>query len=338
MKAGDGCTPDGLPVEALYTRAEWAHDTGLPGMAPFVRGARSPSEAVGPIVRSRIDCDEPGDANRAIREEIAGGADGVLVVLDDAACSGDFSRPAGEGGVAVRSIEDLAVLLDGIDPRIARIDFSAGAAGAAFGQVLGEYQEKHRRELQDHLRGTLGADPLGALARFGAHPGPVEQAIADAAGLAAHIDGHVAGVRVFGVWGTPYHKAGGTPAEEIAAALASGLCYLRALVDAAMPLTRAAHHISFNLAADADFLGSIAKLRAFRRAWARVLDASGDAAAIAGLRLNAVTSQRMMAQRDPHTNLLRTTCAAAAAIIGGADAVTVLPFTERRGASALGRR
>ncbi len=146
------------------------------------------------------------------------------------------------------------------------------------------------------------------------------------------------GLRGFEVQGAVYHDAGATPAQEIAAALAAGVAYLRALDSAGLPIARAARHVAFAFATDADFFASIAKLRAFRRAWARVLAASGVGDAVGGSRLAAVTSRRMMTARDPHTNLLRTTIAASAAIVGGADAVTVLPFTERLGDSGLARR
>jgi methylmalonyl-CoA mutase len=144
-------------------------------------------------------------------------------------------------------------------------------------------------------------------------------------------------LRVAGIDTLPYHAAGATPAQEIAIALAAGLAYLRAFA-ANLSITDASRHIAFTLVTDADFLASIAKLRAFRRTWARVLEASGNAAAIQGLALAAITSPRMLTAQDAHTNLLRTTCAAAAAIIGGADALTVLPFTHRLGPSALARR
>lgn len=326
-KAGPLRTPDGVSVAALYSSGDWPGDTG----------ARPAGGAAGPIVRSRIDCADPAEANRRIKEEIAGGAGAVAVVLDDAVRALDFGLPAGKGGLALRSLEDLAALLDGIDPAVARIDFSAGAGAAAVARMLGELQASKRRELST-LKSSLGFDPFSSLARFGGLAGEPGGALSEAAELAVHVRKNAPGVRVFEVYSLIYHHAGATPAEEAAAALAGGVASLRALAEAGLSLAGASAAIGFCLTADADFLASIAKLRAFRRLWARVLEASGDAAAADSLVVNAVTSPRMMAVKDPHTNLLRTTCAAAAAIIGGADAITVLPFTERIGGSALARR
>src|SRR5581483_5929877 len=114
-------------------------------------------------------------------------------------------------------------------------------------------------------------------------------------------------------------------AQELAFVLAAALAYLRALEGGGIALERARGKIFFRLAADADQFLTIAKLRALRRLWARIEDACGLAPA-APL-VAAETAWRMMTRRDPHVNLLRTTLAAFAAGLGGADAVSVLPFT-----------
>jgi methylmalonyl-CoA mutase len=330
-------TPDGLVTRALYTSAEWPHDTGVPGSAPFTRGARAPGGDYGINVRSRISHSSPQDANRLIKEELAGGAGSVLVVLDEAARSGDFSRPAGVGGLALRSFEDLKTLLAGLDSPNATITYEAGAAAGVLAQMLGELAATNIPGIPG-MRACFGHDCFSAFAKFGRHPGTLEFALAEAAQLAGHLTKSGRRLPVAEIDTVPYHMAGATPAQEIAVALAAGLAYLRALTAAGLSIADAAHHIAFRLVTDADFLASIAKLRAFRRTWARVLGAAGDAPALQRLELAAITSPRMMTARDAHTNLLRTTCAAAAAIIGGADTVTVLPFTERLGPSALARR
>jgi methylmalonyl-CoA mutase len=330
-------TPDGLVARALTARTEWPHDTGVPGTAPFTRGARTAGEDYGINIRSRISDPSPQGANRQIKEELAGGASSVLVVLDEAARSGDFSRPAGQGGVALRAMSDVEALLAGLDVARTKIAFEAGASAAALAPLMGELQATSRPDL-GAPRAGLGHDCFAVLARFGRHPGKLTEALSEAAKLAAHSRVSAPKLRVAGIDTLPYHAAGASPAQEIAITLSAGAAYLRAFAAADLSIADAARHIAFTLVTDGDFLASIAKLRAFRRAWARVLDASGNASAARGLELAAITSPRMMTARDAHTNLLRTTCAAAAAIIGGADALTVLPFTERLGPSALARR
>lgn len=324
-KAGALRTPGGLSSRGLYAREDPPGGRAAPvGSSPAVIGAK-------------ITAADPAEANRQAKEEIAGGAGALFFVLDEAFRRADLSLPAGEAGIALRSVQDLARLLEGVDESSICL-FAAGAGGVPLAQMLGELQRTSRPAWEKSLHGSAGADPLGALAEFGAHPGPWDAAVEEAAELAAHIDGHVPGLRIFVTGSLPYHLAGASPAQELAAALSAGVTYLRALADAGLSLSRAAHHIGFETATDADFFGSIAKLRALRRIWARVLEASGDGDAIAAMRIAATTSPRMMGRRDAHTNLLRTTIAAAAAIIGGADVVGVLPFTERAGTSALARR
>lgn len=127
--------------------------------------------------------------------------------------------------------------------------------------------------------------------------------------------------------GRRHHEAGASQAQELAAVLSSGVAALRALEPLGLDTARGA--LSFVLAAEADQLLTVAKFRALRRLWARVEDACG--LPVRPLRLHAETSWRMLARQDPHTNILRTTLAAAAAILGGADSLTVLPFTSALG-------
>src|SRR5581483_5199493 len=147
----------------------------------------------------------------------------------------------------------------------------------------------------------------------------------DAAGMVGKLAADGFKGPFFAADGRVVHGAGGTEAQELAFVLAAALAYLRALEGGGIALERARGKIFFRLAADADQFLTIAKLRALRRLWARIEDACGLAPA-APL-VAAETAWRMMTRRDPHVNLLRTTLAAFAAGLGGADAVSVLPFT-----------
>lgn len=126
----------------------------------------------------------------------------------------------------------------------------------------------------------------------------------------------------------PYHEAGGSAAQELGSSLATGVAYLRALTEAGLTVEQAAAQLEFRYAATADQFLTIAKLRAARRLWARVAEVCG---APGGQVQHAVTSPVMMSRRDPWVNMLRTTVATLAAGVGGADAVTVLPFDHALG-------
>ena len=170
------------------------------------------------------------------------------------------------------------------------------------------------------LRIDLGFDPIGLAARSGSEIDlgeiPDLLAVAERAGLAGRpllADGRV------------WHEAGAGEALELAALLATGVAYLRALETGGQPLDAARGKIAVLLAMDADVLLGLAKVRAMRRLWARIEAASGLEPQ--PLHLHAETSWRMMTQRDPWTNAMRATAATFAAGLGGADAVTVLPMT-----------
>ncbi len=125
----------------------------------------------------------------------------------------------------------------------------------------------------------------------------------------------------------PYHEAGGSAAQELGSSLATGVAYLRELTEAGLSVQQAVAQFGAARAAADQFL-TIAKLRAARRLWARVTEVCGTPG---GQVQHAVTSPVMMSRRDPWVNMLRTTVATLAAGVGGADAVTVLPFDHALG-------
>ncbi|HET9141754.1 methylmalonyl-CoA mutase family protein, partial [Actinophytocola sp.] len=134
-----------------------------------------------------------------------------------------------------------------------------------------------------------------------------------------------------------YHEAGGSDAEELGCALATAVAYLRALTSAGLSADAAAAQLEFRYAATVDQFLTIAKLRAARRLWARVAQVCGIGDT--GSRQHVVTSPAVLTRRDPWVNMLRTTIACFAAGVGGADAITVLPFDSAVGLpDGFGRR
>ena len=183
-----------------------------------------------------------------------------------------------------------------------------------------------RAGVRSDLAGTLGADPIGLRARTGAEA-DLELLGRLAAAAQPHPRLHIATVD-----GTVYADAGGSDSDEIAATAAVGVAYLRALTDAGINIDRALGLLEFRYAVGTDQFLGIAKLRAARRVWDRVAELSGAAEGRRGQRQHAVTSPAVFTRRDPWVNMLRATIGCFAAAVGGADAITVLPFD-----TALGR-
>ncbi|MCF1596071.1 methylmalonyl-CoA mutase subunit beta [Streptomyces muensis] len=294
---------DGLRTRPLFTARDAAPDSGLPGFAPFVRGPRAEGNTVGGWdLRQR---------HTAVAEGVA------LADLENGVTS--LWLVVGEGGIPVSS---LGRVLDGVYLDLAPVALDAGAdVEPAARELLRLYEE--RGVAKEAARGNLGGDPLGHEARTGK-----ASAFAPVAALARLCAEEYPGLRALTVDALPYHEAGGSAAQELGSSLATGVAYLRELTEAGLTVEQACAQLEFRYAATADQFLTIAKLRAARRLWARVTEVCGAPSAQVQ---HAVTSPVMMTRRDPWVNMLRTTVATLAAGVGGADAVTVLPFDHALG-------
>jgi methylmalonyl-CoA mutase len=296
---------DGLRTRPLYTARDAAPEPGFPGFAPFVRGSRAAGNAVGGWdVRQRH-----ASADR----------DAVLADLENGVTS--LWLAVGQGGIPVSA---LGRVLDGVHLDLAPVVLDAGSELEPAAQDLLRLYEE-RGVAGEAARGNLGADPLGHQARTGQ---PYD--FAPVARLARRCAEEYPGLRALTVDALPYHEAGGSAAQELGASLATGVAYLRQLTETGLSVEQALGQLEFRYAATADQFLTIAKLRAARRLWARVAEASGAPGAGAQVQ-HAVTSPVMMSRRDPWVNMLRATVATLAAGAGGADSVTVLPFDHALG-------
>ena len=300
-------TYDGLRIEPLYPRNA--------GAAPVLgRAPGAPWQ-----VLQRLDHPDPAAANLQAREDLENGATGLALV---------FAGSLGAHGFGLEHSEAaLRRVLEGIhlDAGIAlELDGCAPAAARALAHIIGEQATKPSTT---HVR--FGLDPLGVAAHAGAAEGSWSDTAASHCGLIRGLaDQGFAGPFIASD-SRVIHAAGGTEAQELGYVLACAVAYLRMLEGGAFTLDQARRLIFFRLAADADQFLTIAKFRALRKLFARVEQACGLAPQ--PIFVSAETAWRMMTRRDPWVNLLRTTMATFAAGLGGADSVTVLPFTAALG-------
>ncbi len=306
-------TADGLAIEPLYPPAMDA-----PVEAGRIAGA--PWQAL-----QRVDHPDAAKANAQAIADLIGGAGGLDIIANGAANAFGFGVTGLDDDAAWTTL--LAdVLLDAASLRL-----NSGVDGVAVARALGR-----------HISAS-GLDPAAVSLSFGLDPigaGAVSGSPADstpAAALAASLKADGFSGPFLAADGRPYHAAGGTEAQELAAILATGVAYLRALDEAGMALDEAALAIEAVVAVDAEQFLGIAKIRALHRLWRRVLAACGLPATT--LPVHAETAWRMMTRRDPWVNMLRTTVAGFAAGVGGASSLTVLPFTAALGlADGFARR
>ena len=299
-------TADGIAVQPLYTRADAVAGTVAQGRSGWFPG--------GWDVRQRHLEPDPKAANAAILEDLSGGATSVVLQI---------SAP-GQGGLNYGP-EAMAAALKGVYLNACTIALDARENTLdAAGSLLALWREESISE--NVRRGAFNYDPLGTLARTGTLYYPAARSCEIAGKLAAD-SRSMSHVTALLADGRPYHEAGASEAQELAAMLATFVSYLRACEAAGLRPRMALGQIALGLAADADLFLTIAKLRAARRLVARVAEACGAGTAADSMQLTATTSERMMARRDPWVNMLRTTVACAGAAFGGAQAITVLPFT-----------
>ncbi|CCG04999.1 methylmalonyl-CoA mutase family protein [Blastococcus saxobsidens] len=318
----------GVTVGPLYT-AEDAADlpvgVGVPGLPPFVRGARPSGGPAGSgevTAAGGAEGGAPGGwdvRQRHAHPDVAMTKEAIAADLENGVTS--LWLVVGEGAIPADSLGDVLsdVYLD-----LAPVSVQGGLAAAeAFLALV-----KGRTDLASG--GSLGLDPLGVQAASGQ-----EQDLSGLADVARRAAAHPA-LRTVVVDGTVFHDAGASVVEELGCSLAAGVAYLRALTGSAdgrqgLSVDEAAAQLEFRYSASADQFTTIAVLRAARRLWDRVGEVSGASAGARAQRQHAVTSSVMTTKRDPWVNMLRTTVACFAAGVGGADAVTVQPFDAALG-------
>ena len=300
---------DGIGIGPLYEAAQGS-ETPLAGRPGRWR------------IAQRIDHPDSAMANRLALADLHGGADALALVFRGA--------PAARGfGVAADTLDALdralaGVMLDLVALRVETAPF-LGRMTAALLTALVE----RRGWTPATLDIDFGLDPIGDMARTGGASLPWPRLAARAADTASALAERGFTRTLLRVDTRAVHEAGGSEAQELAVALATGIAYLRLLEAGGWTLEAARDALSFLLVADADQFLTIAKLRALRRLWARVEEVSGLAPQ--PVRLQAETAWRMTTRHDPWVNILRATSAAFAAGLGGADSITVLPFTAALG-------
>jgi len=314
-------TPGGIERGPLFTRAclDEASETGAPGAAPFIRGAVAARDPYLPWgVRVKIDKVAPDAANAVILEELQGGASEIVLHLD----------PAGRSGSAVRTLDELAQVLDGVMADLAPVHLAPKSHGLQYAALMAAWLDRSGLDPAS-VRGGLGLDLLTAPRNVRARGGEI----------ARYMRAAWPGMRTLRVNAAQAHEAGGAEIHELACACSDGAEAMRTLIDAGLSADDAAASIEFAFAADADVHLVIAKLRAARRLWARVCEAFGVNENSRAMTQHVSTSARMLTRRDPYTNLVRNACAGFGAAAGGADSILVRPFTDAIGpATSFSRR
>lgn len=321
-------TPEGIDVKPLYTAEDVTADPGMPGFAPFTRGVRASMYAGRPwTIRQYAGFSTAEESNAFYRRNLAAGQKGLSVAFDLATHRGyDSDHPrvtgdVGKAGVAIDSVEDMKILFDGIP--LDQMSVSMTMNGAvipilAFFIVAGEEQGVD----QSLLDGTIQNDILKEFMVRNTYIYPPEPSMRIISDIFAYTSANMPKFNSISISGYHMQEAGATQVQELAFTIADGMEYVKYGVASGLDIDKFAGRLSFFFAIGMNFFMEVAKLRAARVLWHRVmtqLGAKDERSKM--LRTHCQTSGVSLTEQDPYNNVIRTTIEAMAAMLGGTQSL-----------------
>ncbi len=321
-------TPEGIDVKPLYTADDVTADPGLPGFAPFTRGVRASMYAGRPwTIRQYAGFSTAEESNAFYRRNLAAGQKGLSVAFDLATHRGyDSDHPrvvgdVGKAGVAIDSVEDMKILFDGIP--LGEMSVSMTMNGAvipilAFFIVAGEEQGVPTEQLD----GTIQNDILKEFMVRNTYIYPPEPSMRIISDIFAYTSAKMPKFNSISISGYHMQEAGATQVQELAFTIADGMEYVKYGVASGLDIDKFAGRLSFFFAIGMNFFMEVAKLRAARVLWHRVmtkLGAQDERSKM--LRTHCQTSGVSLQEQDPYNNVIRTTIEAMAAMLGGTQSL-----------------
>lgn len=324
-------TPEDIPIKVLYTQEdtkdlEFANT--MPGLAPYVRGPQATMYAGRPwTIRQYAGFSTAEESNAFYRKNLAAGAQGVSVAFDLATHRGyDSDHPrvtgdVGKAGVAIDSVEDMKILFDGIP--LDKVSVSMTMNGAVL-PILANYivAAEEQGVSQDKLSGTIQNDILKEFMVRNTYiypPSPSMKIIGD---IIAYTSSNMPKFNSISISGYHIQEAGADAALELAYTLSDGREYVRTALAAGLDVDKFAPRLSFFWGISMNFYMEIAKLRAGRLLWNRIMsEFNPQNPKSSMLRTHSQTSGWSLTEQDPYNNVVRTTIEAMAAVFGGTQSL-----------------
>jgi methylmalonyl-CoA mutase len=329
-------TAEGIKLQPIYRHEDitgLAHVNSFPGFAPFVRGAHASGYVHQPWnISQEIAFSNAREFNHAARNSIGRGLTALNMVLDQATRDGhdpDWALPeqVGSGGLSIATLNDLEQALDGIDLENISLFIRSGASAMPFAALLVALARK-RKKTPTALKGCIEMDPLGVLAHQGQLPQSVEGAYREMVVLTRWASEHAPQLQTICTHSRAWHESGANAVQELAFTLATAVEYLRAASQRGLEADLVAPRMRFAITVGVNFFMEIAKLRALRMLWSRVIGSLGGNETSKRLALHVRTSQWNKTVYDPYNNILRGTVEAFAGVLGGCDSMQVGAFDE----------
>jgi len=322
-------TPEGFDIKPLYTGADHADfDPGLPGFAPFTRGVKASMYAGRPwTIRQYAGFSTAEESNAFYRRNLAAGQKGLSVAFDLATHRGyDSDHPrvvgdVGKAGVAIDTVADMQILFDQIPLDTMSVSMTMNGAVIpvmAFYIVAAERQGVS----QDKLAGTIQNDILKEFMVRNTYIYPPEPSMRIISDIIAYTSANMPKFNSISISGYHMHEAGATAVQELAFTIADGKEYAKRAMATGLDIDAFAGRLSFFFGIGMNFFMEIAKLRAARTLWYRVMDGLGAKSERSKmLRTHCQTSGVSLQEQDPYNNVIRTTVEAMAATLGGTQSL-----------------
>ena len=331
-------TPEGIPVKPLYTDADLENLEAigtLPGFDPFVRGVRATMYSNRPwTIRQYAGFSTAEESNAFYRANLAAGQMGLSVAFDLATHRGyDSDHPrvvgdVGKAGVAIDSVEDMKILFDGIP--LDKMTVSMTMNGAVLPVLAGYVVAAEEQGVgQDQLGGTIQNDILKEFMVRNTYIYPPEPSMRIVSDIIEYTAKNMPKFNSISISGYHMQEAGATAVQELAFTLADGLEYVRYALARGLDVDAFAGRLSFFFAIGMNFFMEVAKLRAARLLWSRIMrQFEPKKPGSMMLRTHCQTSGVSLTEQDPYNNIVRTTVEAMAAVLGGTQSLHTNSFDE----------
>ncbi len=331
-------TPDGITVKPLYTANDLQglmHTDTLPGFEPYLRGPQATMYAVRPwTIRQYAGFSTAQESNAFYRKALSSGGQGVSVAFDLATHRGyDSDHPrvtgdVGKAGVAIDSVEDMKILFDQIP--LDKVSVSMTMNGAVLPVLAGYVVAAEEQGVkQDQLSGTIQNDILKEFMVRNTYIYPPEPSMRIVGDIIAYTAEHMPRFNSISISGYHMQEAGANQSLELALTLADGQEYVRTAIAKGLDVDSFAPRLSFFWAIGMNFYLEIAKMRAARLLWCRIMkDFGAKNSKSLMLRTHCQTSGWSLTEQDPYNNIVRTTIEAMAAVFGGTQSLHTNSFDE----------
>jgi len=331
-------TPDGIQLKALYTAADTAelnYTNTLPGFEPFVRGPQATMYSVRPwTIRQYAGFSTAQESNAFYRKALAAGGQGVSVAFDLATHRGyDSDHPrvtgdVGKAGVAIDSVEDMKILFDAIP--LDKVSVSMTMNGAVLPVLAGYIVAGEEQGVkQEQLSGTIQNDILKEFMVRNTYIYPPEPSMRIIGDIIEYTAKHMPKFNSISISGYHMQEAGANQVLELAFTLADGKEYVKTALAKGLDVDGFAGRLSFFFAIGMNFYLEVAKLRAARLLWWRIMKSfQPKNPKSLMLRTHCQTSGWSLTEQDPYNNVVRTTVEAMAAVFGGTQSLHTNSFDE----------